>query len=90
MLTTAFAPRLAPDNVVVNACHPGDVDSKLSNDLGFAGLTPGWIFADAPDVPQTVVAWYGQRALAAEVLHEATRPNYDFPDRPQPGLGCYP
>lgn len=36
MLTAAFAPQL-PDGVVVNACHPGDVDSQLSRDLGFSG-----------------------------------------------------
>jgi NAD(P)-dependent dehydrogenase (short-subunit alcohol dehydrogenase family) len=56
MLTAAFAPRLAPDNVVINACHPGDVNSKLSNDLGFGGhesaaagaRTPVWL-ATHPD-----------------------------------------
>ena len=40
MLTVAFAERLKPYNITVNVCHPGDVNSKLSNDLGFAGSTP--------------------------------------------------
>ena len=37
MLSAAFAERLNSDQVMVNACHPGDVNSKLSNDLGFGG-----------------------------------------------------
>jgi NAD(P)-dependent dehydrogenase (short-subunit alcohol dehydrogenase family) len=51
MLTVAFARRLAGDGVAVNACHPGDVNSRLSNDLGFGGHespdrgaeTPVWL-----------------------------------------------
>ena len=37
MLTAAHAARLRPHNIVVNACHPGDVNSTLSNNLGFGG-----------------------------------------------------
>jgi NAD(P)-dependent dehydrogenase (short-subunit alcohol dehydrogenase family) len=37
MLTVAFAERLTGSGVTVNACHPGDVPSKLSGDLGFGG-----------------------------------------------------
>ena len=37
MLTAAFARLLEPQGITVNACHPGDVNSKLSNDLGFGG-----------------------------------------------------
>ena len=40
MLTVAFANRLKPFDIAVNACHPGDVNSTLSNDLGFGGSTP--------------------------------------------------
>jgi NAD(P)-dependent dehydrogenase (short-subunit alcohol dehydrogenase family) len=51
MLTVALADRLAPHNIAVNACHPGDANSKLSNDLGFGGhespesaaRTPVWL-----------------------------------------------
>jgi len=51
MLTSAFADRFAGQNVTVVSCHPGDVNSKLSNDLGFGGhespdqgaSTPVWL-----------------------------------------------
>jgi NAD(P)-dependent dehydrogenase (short-subunit alcohol dehydrogenase family) len=51
MLTRAFADRLKDKGITVNACHPGDVNSKLSNDLGFGGhespaegaTTPVWL-----------------------------------------------
>lgn len=51
MLTVAFASILKKDGISVNACHPGDVNSKLSNDLGFGGhelpekgaATPVWL-----------------------------------------------
>jgi len=54
MLTVAFAERLKPFGISVNACHPGDVNSKLSNDLGFGGHesptqgaeTPVWLASD--------------------------------------------
>jgi len=51
MLTVAFAERLKSCGVTVNACHPGDVNSALSNNLGFGGSqtpdegarTPVWL-----------------------------------------------
>ena len=54
MLTVAFAEALAPLPITVNACHPGDVASKLSRDLGFGGHespdqgadTPVWVATD--------------------------------------------
>ncbi len=57
MLTPAFAERLEPFGITVNACHPGDVNSKLSNDLGFGGhetpeqgaATPLWL-AVSPEI----------------------------------------
>jgi NAD(P)-dependent dehydrogenase (short-subunit alcohol dehydrogenase family) len=36
MLTVAFAERLAA-GITINACHPADVSSQLSRDLGFGG-----------------------------------------------------
>jgi NAD(P)-dependent dehydrogenase (short-subunit alcohol dehydrogenase family) len=48
MLTVAFAARLKPYGVTVNACHPGDVNSRLSNDLGFGGQTSPDDGADTP------------------------------------------
>lgn len=54
MLTVAYAERLQPAGITVNACHPGDVSSKLSNNLGFGGSespdegakTPVWLAAE--------------------------------------------
>jgi NAD(P)-dependent dehydrogenase (short-subunit alcohol dehydrogenase family) len=51
MLTVAFADKFAGQKVTVVSCHPGDVNSKLSNDLGFGGhespdqgaSTPVWL-----------------------------------------------
>jgi NAD(P)-dependent dehydrogenase (short-subunit alcohol dehydrogenase family) len=51
MLTVASAERLGSHGITVNACHPGDVNSNLSNDLGFGGhetpdqgaRTPVWL-----------------------------------------------
>ncbi|MDD4555540.1 MAG: SDR family NAD(P)-dependent oxidoreductase [Bacteroidales bacterium] len=37
MMTVAWAGRLKDSNITVNACHPGDVNSKLSNSFGFSG-----------------------------------------------------
>ncbi len=63
MLTAAFAEKLGPD-VTVNACHPGDVNSTLSNNLGFGGhetpdqgaATPVWLATDT--IGQTVTGKY--------------------------------
>jgi len=48
ILTAAFAQRLKPYDITVNACHPGDVNSRLSNDLGFGGHTSPDDGADTP------------------------------------------
>ena len=37
MLSVAFSERLKSKGITVNACHPGDVNSKLSNAFGFGG-----------------------------------------------------
>lgn len=54
MLSAAFSQRLEPFGIAVNACHPGDVNSTLSNNLGFGGHespdqgaeTPVWLATD--------------------------------------------
>lgn len=54
MITVAFADRLGSTGITVNSCHPGDVNSKVSNDLGFGGhespdqgaATPVWLATD--------------------------------------------
>jgi NAD(P)-dependent dehydrogenase (short-subunit alcohol dehydrogenase family) len=51
MLTPIFAKLLKSQGTTVNSCHPGDVNSRLSNDLGFGGSqvpaqgaeTPLWL-----------------------------------------------
>lgn len=51
MLSSAFAERLKDKDISVNAVHPGDVNSKLSNNLGYGGFespdqgadTPVWV-----------------------------------------------
>ena len=48
MLTVAHAERLAPRGIDVFACHPGDVRSKLSTDLGFGGHETPEQGADTP------------------------------------------
>jgi NAD(P)-dependent dehydrogenase (short-subunit alcohol dehydrogenase family) len=48
MLTLAFATRLAPLKISVNACHPGDVNSALSNSMGFGGHETPDQGADTP------------------------------------------
>jgi len=61
MLTVAFARRLREHGIAVNACHPGDVSSSLSNDLGFGGhespgegaRTPAWLATDATGQRET-------------------------------------
>lgn len=37
MLVVAWAAALTKDGISINACHPGDVNSTLSNNLGFGG-----------------------------------------------------
>ncbi len=54
MLTVAFARRWPATDVTVNACHPGDANSALSNSLGYGGHetpeqaadTPVWLATD--------------------------------------------
>lgn len=48
MLSFAFARRLQPLGITVNACHPGDVDSTLSTDLGFGGHQLAGAAAETP------------------------------------------
>ncbi|MGR9087257.1 MAG: SDR family NAD(P)-dependent oxidoreductase [Gammaproteobacteria bacterium] len=68
MLSAAFSERLEPFRITVNACHPGDVNSALSNNLGFGGHetpdqgadTPVWL-ATFPIGQQTTGRYYEHR-----------------------------
>jgi len=74
MLTVAFAEQLKNDNITVNACHPGDVHSALSHDLGFGGhetpeqgaATPVWL-ATSPELEGVTGKYF-------EHLHETRCP----------------
>ncbi|MBN1919596.1 MAG: SDR family NAD(P)-dependent oxidoreductase [Verrucomicrobia bacterium] len=59
MLTVAFAERLAADSIAVFACHPGDVNSRLSNDLGFGG-------AETPDQGASTPVWLATAEIGPE------------------------
>lgn len=68
MLTVHFAGQLARKGITVNACHPGDVNSRLSNSLGFGGHespdegaeTPVWL-ASSRDVDGVSGAYFERR-----------------------------
>lgn len=70
MLTGSFAWRLSPSGVSVNACHPGDVRSKVSEGLGFGGSesaaqaadTPVWLAA-SPEVSNVTGRYFERCAL---------------------------
>ena len=59
MLTVALADRLAPAGITVNACHPGDVRSTLSRNLGFGGH-------ETPDQAADTPAWLATEPVGAE------------------------
>ncbi len=48
MLTIAFADQLRKEKISVLSCHPGDVMSKLSNNLGYGGHESPGKGADTP------------------------------------------
>jgi NAD(P)-dependent dehydrogenase (short-subunit alcohol dehydrogenase family) len=70
MLTVAFSEQLNPFGVTVNVCHPGDVNSRLSNNLGFGGhespvegaRTPVWLAID--EIGGKVTGKYFERQRA--------------------------
>ncbi len=71
MLTVAFAERLRDRGVTVNACHPGDVVSALSRNLGFGGHetpdqaagTPAWLATGSTGARETGKYFEYQRAV---------------------------
>lgn len=79
MLTAAHAARLRPRNIVVNACHPGDVNSTLSNNLGFGGhespdegaATPVWLATDPAGLEATGRYFEHGRMRACRFMEDA-------------------
>ena len=69
MLTVGHAGRLRQHGISVYACHPGDVRSKLSNDLGFGGSespatgadTPVWLASDSHVPPDATGKYFARR-----------------------------
>ena len=59
VLTVAFAERLKGSHVMVNACHPGDVVSTLSHNLGFGGQ-------ETPDQAASTPTWLATEAIGAK------------------------
>ena len=70
MLTLYLADTFWKENITINACHPGDVNSKLSNDLGFGGNetpeegadTPLWL-ALSPEVDNLSGKYFEHRRM---------------------------
>ena len=60
MLTVAFAERLKEYQISVNVCHPGDVNSQLSNDLGFGGHA-------SPDQGAETPVWLATNEIGGQV-----------------------
>ena len=73
MLAVAFARCFEPLGITVNACHPGDVNSRLSNDLGFGGH-------ESPDQGADTPVWLatdpiGERVSGAYFEHRQAKPD---------------
>jgi NAD(P)-dependent dehydrogenase (short-subunit alcohol dehydrogenase family) len=74
MLSRFFSVPFAADGIAVNSCHPGDVNSKLSNALGFGGhespekgaSTPIWV-ATSPEI-STASGKYFEHQMETECI----------------------
>ena len=75
MLTAAFAEKLKPFQITVNACHPGDVNSVLSNNLGFGGH-------ETPDQAAETPVWLATHPIGQETTgrysEHLAETNYPF------------
>jgi NAD(P)-dependent dehydrogenase (short-subunit alcohol dehydrogenase family) len=60
MLAVAWANRMEEEGISVNVCHPGDVNSTLSNNLGFGG-------AESPDQGAATPAWLATDPMGGKV-----------------------
>jgi retinol dehydrogenase-13 len=78
MLTVVLAERLQASGVTVNACHPGDANSRLSNDLGFGGsatpeeaaATPIWLATERSLARISGRYFVHKRAATCEFAHD--------------------
>ena len=72
MLSVAFSESLEPYRITVNACHPGDVNSTLSNNLGFGGH-------ETPDQGAATPVWLATHAIGQQATgryYEHRRESY--------------
>lgn len=60
MLAVAWAERLKDDGITVNVCHPGDVNSQLSKNLGFGG-------SESPDQGAETPVWLATEPIGGQV-----------------------
>jgi len=60
MLSTYLAEKFKDSGVRVNACHSGDVNSKLSNNLGFGGH-------ESPDQGADTPVWLATQSSGGEI-----------------------
>jgi NAD(P)-dependent dehydrogenase (short-subunit alcohol dehydrogenase family) len=74
MLVAAWADRLKPDGITINACHPGDVNSTLSNNLGFSG-------SQSPDQGAKTPVWLATSTKGGEVTGGYFEDKAAQPDR---------
>jgi retinol dehydrogenase-13 len=74
MLSAAFAEQLHPLKISVNACHPGDVNSNLSNDLGFGG-------SETPDQGADTPVWLATSGVGQEETGKYFERRRAVPDR---------
>lgn len=81
MLVAAWAKRLRPKGVCINACHPGDVNSTLSNNLGFGGSqspeqgaeTPVWL-AVSPKGGEVTGKYFEQKTERPDPFTQENEP----------------
>ena len=74
MLTLAFAEQLHSLKISVNVCHPGDVNSNLSNDLGFGG-------SETPDQGADTPVWLASSGVGQEETGKYFEGRHAVPDR---------
>lgn len=60
MLSAAFAEKLMPFQITVNACHPGNINSELSNNLGFGGH-------ETPDQGAETPVWLATHLIGQDI-----------------------
>lgn len=79
MLSVMLADDWRDSGISVNACHPGDVNSRLSNNLGFGGSaspedgadTPAWL-ATNPEAGKISGKWVSRRNAERETFADDT------------------